>query len=150
VSRDPARFAWTRPQRRTLLLLLAALLAFLTLRYALNPVYVGDPQPERPARFDELADRIDPNTADWTMLAALPGIGEKRAREIVAYRDDARPLAPGGVVFARKQDLLRIKGIGPAMLEAIEPYLTFPPEPASTRSAKTLSATTRSATGPTD
>jgi hypothetical protein len=134
VSRDPARLTWTLPQRRALLVLLVALFAFLVARYAFNPAYVSDPQPERPARADELADRIDPNTADWAMLAALPGIGERRARDIVAYREDARRNAPGGVVFARKEDLLRIKGIGFAMVEAIEPYLTFPPEPATTRS----------------
>ena len=136
MPRDPARLTWTLPQRRALLFLLAALLAFLAVRYALNPVYVADPQPERPARFDELADRIDPNTADWPTLAALPGIGEKRATDIIAYREDVARRAPGRVVFTRKEDLLRIKGVGAAMLEGIAPYLTFPPAaPATTRSA---------------
>ena len=128
---DPARLTWTLPQRRALLVLLIVLLAFLIVRYALNPVYVSDPQPERPARADDLADRIDPNTADWTALAALPGIGEKRARDIVAYREEARRISRNRLVFSRKEDLLRIKGIGPAMLEALEPYLIFPPAPAT-------------------
>src|SRR6478735_1607691 len=101
----PPSLTWTLPQRRALLVLLVALLAFLVVRYALNPVYVSDPQPERPVRYDELADRIDPNTADWAALAALPGIGEKRARDIVAYREDARRSAPDGIVFARPEDL---------------------------------------------
>ena len=135
MPRDPARLTWTLPQRRALLLLLVVLLVFLAVRYAFNPVYVSDPQPERPARFDELADRIDPNTADWTMLAALPGIGEKRARDIVAYREEARRESPDRVVFARPEDLLRIKGIGLAMMEGIRPHLTFPP-PTTTRSAR--------------
>ena len=134
MPRDPARLTWSPPQRRALLILLAALLVFLVARYALNPVYVSNPQPERPVRADELADRIDPNTADWPAFAALPGIGERRARDIVAYREGARPRAPGGVVFTRKEDLLRIKGIGAAMLEAIEPFLAFPSEAATTRS----------------
>ena len=140
MPRYPARLTWTLPQRRALLLLLAALLVFLAVRYALNPVYVSNPQPERPGRSDELADRIDPNTADWPTLAALPGIGEKRAREIVAYREEAAARSPGGVDFAQKEDLLRIKGIGSAMLEAIAPYLTFPALPTTT--------TTGSATAP--
>ena len=122
-------FAWTLPQRRVLLLLLTVLLVFLSVRYALNPTYVADPQPERPARFDELADKVDPNTADWPALAALPGIGEKRARDIVAHREDARRYAAGGVVFARREDMLRVKGIGVVMLEGIAPYLAFPEPP---------------------
>lgn len=125
----PPSLTWTLPQRRALLVLLLALLAFLVVRYALNPVYVSDPQPERPARADELADRIDPNTANWTDLAALPGIGEKRARDIVAYREETKRYSRVGLVFARKEDLLRIKGIGPAMVEALEPYLVFPTGP---------------------
>ena len=139
---DPARLTWTLPQRRALLVLLLALLAFLVVRYAFNPAYVSDPQPQRPARADELADRIDPNTADWPDLAALPGIGEKRARDIVSYREDARRISGDDLVFARKEDLLRIKGIGPAMLEALEPYLIFPPRPV------TAPSTTRSITAP--
>ena len=134
---DPAPLTWTAPQRRALLVLLAALVAFLAARYALNPIYVDDPQPEHPAQFDELADRIDPNTAGWAALAALPGIGEKRARDIVAYRDDARLHSPGAVVFARPEDLLRIKGIGPAMLEGITPHLAFPPGPAAATTPST-------------
>ena len=122
---------WTLPQRRVLLLLLAGLFVFLSVRFALNPTYVSDPQPERPARFDELADRVDPNTADWATLAALPGLGEKRARDIVVFRDEAKRYAPSSVVFARPEDMLKVKGIGVAMLESISPHLAFP-APATT------------------
>jgi hypothetical protein len=129
-------WTWTLPQRRALLLLLALLAAFLAIRYALNPVYVSDPQPERPEHFDDLADGIDPNTAEWSALAALPGVGESRARDIVAYREQAKRSRPEGVVFTKPEDLLRIKGIGAAMLEGMAPHLTFPPTaaPATTRS----------------
>ena len=125
------RLAWSLPQRRVLLVLLTTLLVFLTVRYALNPSYVSDPQPERPSRFHELADRIDPNTADWATLAALPGIGEKRAKDIVAYREDAKRYAPDRVAFPRREDMLRVKGIGLTMLEGMDPYLTFPGAPAT-------------------
>ena len=125
---------WTLPQRRVLLVLLSALLVFLVIRYAFNPIYVSDPQPEQPARFDELADRIDPNTADWTALAALPGVGEKKAKDIVAFREESKRYAPNGVAFAGPEDLLKVKGIGLAMLEGISPHLMFP-APATTSSA---------------
>ena len=94
-----SRFAWTAPQRRVLLVLLTIMLVFLAGRYACNSRYVSDPQPDLPPRYDELADRIDPNTADWQTLAALPGIGERRARDIVGYRERKRDQA-------RQPDLL--------------------------------------------
>jgi hypothetical protein len=125
---DAPRFAWTEPQRRVLLVLLTLLLAFLAGRYACNTVYVSDPQPDLPPRHSELADRIDPNTADWQTLAALPGIGEKRAQDIVAYRERKRSEAhdPNLVVFDAAGDLLYVRGIGPALLEAMKPHLLFP------------------------
>ena len=130
MSSDTPRLTWSLPQRRVLLVLLTVLLVFLTVRYALNPSYVSDPQPERPPRLDELADRIDPNTADWPSLAALPGIGEKRAKDIVAYREEAKRYTPG-VVFARREDMLKVKGIGLAVLEGMTPYLSFPDTPST-------------------
>jgi len=125
APKQPA-LTWTLPQRRVLLLLLTVLLVVLAVRYALNPVFVSDPQPERPPRYDELVDRIDPNTADWATLAALPGLGEKRAKDIVAFREESKRYFPDSVAFARPDDLLKVKGIGVAMLEAIRPFLEFP------------------------
>ena len=92
-------------------------------------MYVSDPQPDVPPRFDELADKVDPNTADWQTLAALPGIGEARARDIVAYRERKRVEArnPELVVFDAPGDLLYVRGVGPALLESMRPYLVFPP-----------------------
>jgi hypothetical protein len=119
-------WTWTASQRRVLLVLLVAMLAYLAIRYACQPVYVSDPQPEVPSRFNDLADRIDPNTADWQTLAALPGIGEKKARDIVAYRDRVKGEHPGKPAFSAPEDLLRIKGIGQAMMTGMEPYLIFP------------------------
>ncbi|WP_428936874.1 ComEA family DNA-binding protein [Fontivita pretiosa] len=124
----PARLTpvgWTAPQRGVLMVLLAAMLVWLGIRLVLDPVYVSDPQPAWPARAGELEDRIDPNVADWQTLAALPVIGEKRARQIVAFREQYLAANPGRRAFQQPQDLLRIKGIGPAMLTQIEPYLIF-------------------------
>ena len=137
---DTSRFAWTESQRRVLLILLTVLLVALAARYACNPRYVSDPQPEVPPRFDELADRIDPNTADWQALAALPGVGERRARDIVAYRQRKRDQAhdPNLVVFKVPGDLLFIRGVGVAIVENLKPFLLFPTtRPATNRSATT-------------
>ena len=134
---NQSRFAWTAAQRRALVVLLAGLWVLIALRYASNPTYVSNPQPLVPSRYDELADRIDPNTADWQTLAALPAIGEKRAKEIVAYRDEFAARHSGRRAFNRLEDLHRIKGIGPAMTNSLRPYLTFPaPEPVSTGRAE--------------
>ena len=127
--RSGLAWTWTPSQRRVLFVFLVALLAGLSLRHACHPVYVSDPQPDEPARFHDLADRIDPNTADTQALSALPGIGEKRARDIIAYRDRVKAEQPGRPVFERPADLLRIKGIGMAMLTGMEPYLIFPGAP---------------------
>ena len=125
---ESPHFAWTDAQRRVLLVLLTVFFAVLATRYACNTAYVSDPQPSRPDRFDELADRIDPNTADWQSLAALPGIGERRARDIVEYRERKRLQAgdPVLVVFDAEGDLLYVRGIGPALVEGMKPYLLFP------------------------
>ncbi|HWP40045.1 MAG TPA: helix-hairpin-helix domain-containing protein [Tepidisphaeraceae bacterium] len=128
---------WSRPQRGVLMFLLAAMLVWLGIRLVLNPIYVADPQPLWPARAGELEDRIDPNIADWHTLAALPVIGEKRARQIVAFRESYLAANPGSQAFQQPQDLLRIKGIGPAMLAQIEPYLIFA---STTQPASTLPA----------
>lgn len=131
---ESPRFTWTDAQRRVLLVLLTVLFAVFVTRYACNTSYVSDPQPTRPPRYDELADRIDPNTADWQSLAALPGIGERKARDIIEYRERKRAEAhdPALVVFDAEGDLLYVRGIGPALIEGMKPHLLFP---ATNRSA---------------
>jgi competence protein ComEA len=60
--------------------------------------------------------RVDINQASWPELAQIPGIGETLARRIVeSRREDGR--------FERPQDLQRIRGLGPKLLERMEPYL---------------------------
>jgi hypothetical protein len=119
-------WAWTLPQRRVLLALLAVLLPVLALRYACNPAYVPDPQPPYPSRYEELADKIDPNTADLPTLSALPTIGERRAQDVIDYREQRRVSMPDRPAFSRVEDLLRIKGFGASSIETLRPYLVFP------------------------
>lgn len=127
---------WTGSQRGVLMGLLACLLIYLVIRYLLNPFYVSNPQPERPVRYDDLADRIDPNTSDWQALAALPGLGEKRAKTIVEYRQAFIAQNPGHLAFSEPEDLMLVRGIGPSMLATLRPYLLFPDPPnAATRPA---------------
>lgn len=55
---------------------------------------------------------VDLNTADLAALDALPGIGPATAAAIVAHRDEHGP-------FATVEDLLEVRGIGEAKLEAL-------------------------------
>jgi hypothetical protein len=132
---DTPRFGWTDSQRRVLLVLLCVFLVFLAARYACNRMYVGDPQPETPPRYDQLADRIDPNTADWQTLAALPALGEKRAKTIIEYRDAFTNEHPDRLAFEEPEDLLLVRGIGPSMLATLKPYLLFPAPGVATQPA---------------
>jgi competence protein ComEA len=76
-----------------------------------------------------LYNRIDPNTASWERLAVLPGIGEKRAKTIIAYRNQVQATHPDRPAFGSAEDLAQVKGIGPATVENLRPYLMFPALP---------------------
>ena len=131
--RDAIPDPWNASQRRGLLALLAVgTLALAALALA-RPLFLSDPPPADAPRGGDLADRIDPNAADVGTLAALPTIGPGRAATIVAYRDRASRRDGTPVVFAKPDDLMRVKGIGRATVEAISPYLTFPTPPAAAR-----------------
>jgi competence protein ComEA len=56
---------------------------------------------------------LDLNSADVTMLDALPGVGPGRARAIVGYREANGP-------FHAVQDLARVPGFGPAALARLQ------------------------------
>lgn len=65
--------------------------------------------------------RLDINQADWPELSLLPNVGEKLARRIVESRTTDGP-------FRNLRDLERVRGIGRATIELMEPHLTpFPP-----------------------
>src|SRR3954464_16027835 len=122
---------WNSPQRRALLLLISLLLLVLIVQLILNRRYVPQ-HPAQGGRAAELASRLDPNTADWQALAAIPNLGEKRARDIVSFRERIRASPPGQVVYKKASDLRVIRGIGPATIERLGAYLIFPGErPAS-------------------
>ncbi len=60
----------------------------------------------------ELSLRLDINTVEWYQLLPLPQIGEKRAKAIIAYREEHGP-------FKDVEELLDVDGISPKTLEAI-------------------------------
>ncbi|MDB5302882.1 MAG: hypothetical protein JWM97_431 [Phycisphaerales bacterium] len=125
---------WTAPQRRALIVLLSLLFVFLTGRYACTRAFIDDPQPDVPARADELADKLDPNTADWRELAAIPNLGEKKAQAIVAFREKWHVQHPLDPAFRGPEDLRQVKGIGVATVANLKTYLIFP-QPTTRRSS---------------
>ena len=125
--------AWTLAQRRVVLAIIVALLAYLAIEYRLNPTQVSDPQPPEGRRFNELADRLDPNTADAAAFAAIPQLGEKKAEQIVEYRQEFVRSHPGQPAFAEPHDLLKIKGIGISTMNNMEPFLVFPVKSSATQ-----------------
>jgi len=66
--------------------------------------------------------RINPNTASVGSLARLRNVGPARAAALVEYRQTRR-----GAAFRRAEDLLNVRGIGPATVEAARPHLRFDP-----------------------
>lgn len=63
----------------------------------------------------ELTAAIDVNSASEGDLRQLPGVGPKTAGRIVSYRQFRR--------FEKLEDLLAVKGVGPATLERIRPWV---------------------------
>ena len=61
-------------------------------------------------------EKININTADADTLALLPGIGEKRAQDII---DDRTANGP----FRIPEDLTRVKGIGEGTLSGLIDYI---------------------------
>lgn len=65
----------------------------------------------------EEPQKIDLNRAGSWLLEALPGIGEVRAGDIISYREQ-------NGLFRNINELLKVKGIGPATFEKIKDLVT--------------------------
>lgn len=115
---------WTSSQRAVLACAVLALCAVLGARLWVNGRSIDDP-PGEGALAGQLADRVDANVASWEELAAIPELGEKNAKEIVAYRQRFVADGRGDKAFRRAEDLLRVRGIGVGLVEKLEPYLGF-------------------------
>ena len=64
-------------------------------------------------------EKVDPNRADAAALERLPGVGAATAAAIIAARDSGGP-------FRTAEDLLRVRGIGPAKLAGMREHLSLP------------------------
>ena len=60
---------------------------------------------------------VNINTADVNQLQSLPGIGQVRAEQIIAEREENGE-------FSIPEDILRVSGIGEGTLEEIIDYIT--------------------------
>jgi comEA protein len=74
-------------------------------------------QTETPAPGLLEGERIDLNTASQSDLERLPGIGQKRAEDIVAYRKAHGP-------FRTVEELTDVPGIGEKTLQGLLDYIT--------------------------
>lgn len=123
---------WTPRQRFALSLLVLFIIAYLLILYLIHPSRISNPQPSEAPRASELLDQLDPNTATAADLSALPNLGPAMARKIVEDREHFQKDHPNQLAYEKIEDLQRIKGIGPATLENLRPYLRFPTsQPAS-------------------
>ena len=98
----------------TSIVVLGLVLGIASLRFALAA------KPSEP--LPPAVNAINPNTAPWWELTALPDIGEGTARKIVEYREAHADRSP---VFRRPDDLEPVPGIGPKTIRRISPYLHF-------------------------
>ncbi len=114
---DPTRkLPWFNPgDRLALSAVFVVLIGLVAAHWALSSGAMGPDV--RLERAETIAGhRIDINRAAWWELQALDGIGEKRAREIVGYRDRHGP-------FGTVDDLTRVRGIGPKTMDRLRPHL---------------------------
>lgn len=98
-----------------LLLRIALLLLWLPLAVHADSHRAGPPRGRPPAASPST---INVNTADAAALVALKGVGEKKARAIVAFRKSHGP-------FATLEDFEEVPGIGPALIEANRDRIRF-------------------------
>jgi len=113
---DGTFLQWTKRDRWFLAILTLVILALLAIQFArlagwgLKPLEVIRPE-DRKYEF-----KIDVNQASWVEWMQLEGIGEATAKKIVADREANGP-------FKSVDEVQRVKGIGPATLEKMRPWL---------------------------
>jgi competence protein ComEA len=111
--RRAARLPWSWPEGARVLLAVVAISAAIGLMAGRR----DRPRPTSAKPVLEASElKLDPNTATAEALTALPHIGPTLARRIVEARSDGP--------FRSPEDIrARVRGIGPATLAQIQPYL---------------------------
>lgn len=74
----------------------------------------------RPGSPPDIPVQVNVNTAPASELTLLPGVGPSLADAIVASRESEGP-------FPDIDSMLRVRGIGPKVLEGLRPYVTVDP-----------------------
>lgn len=69
------------------------------------------------ASNQESGEKVNLNTADVAGLQKLTGIGEKKAEQIIAYREQNGP-------FKKVEDLMQVSGIGEKTFASLKDQLT--------------------------
>ncbi|MFI4881665.1 MAG: ComEA family DNA-binding protein [Phycisphaerales bacterium JB064] len=85
---------------------------------SIPPAVLSEPEPYEPAPKLDAGMTLDLNTATAEQLQLLPGIGPSRAAAIIENRTAMGP-------FRTVEDLARVRGIGPATVEGVRPYVTL-------------------------
>lgn len=113
-------------KRYTNHLILAAMVAALL---TVSAVCAGDKPADKPltasdvykqpkaAKVDLAGIVINLNTAPADSLVLLPGVGEKLAARIIFARNEG--------TLTNWDDLAKIKGMGPKLIEKIKPFVKF-------------------------
>jgi competence ComEA-like helix-hairpin-helix protein len=95
------------------------------LRSELPPTPVFRQEDVGVAETVELESRINPNSASRASLMRLPQIGPRRAAAIIAYRESISRSDSSRAAFCGCDDLRKVKGIGPKMIEKLCEWLKF-------------------------
>jgi len=96
---------------------IAVLVMIMVLACAALPVMAAE-QTASGKEASALSGKLNVNSADAQQLTMLPGIGQKTAESIVAYRTQHGN-------FKTVDDLTQVKGIGDKSVEKIRQYVVF-------------------------
>lgn len=119
---------WRARHQPAVALLLGGLLALLAYRLWTRPAPAPSPGEPGDLAPSFVPLTLDPNIATAAELEAVPGLGRKLATAVTDHRDRVRGgLPPGARVFETRDDLLKVPGVTPAILERVAPHLAFPP-----------------------
>jgi competence protein ComEA len=111
--------AWPRSAQLAVAFLLGVLVTLLTVQ-----AWAYLPYGSRPATLDRSGEpnyRIDVNRADRAELLQLPGVGESLAGRIEEHRQQHGR-------FEDVEQLRQVKGIGPARLASLKPFIEAGPD----------------------
>jgi competence protein ComEA len=81
---------------------------------------------------------VNINTATKEELASIKGVGEKRAQDIIDYRNQNGP-------FKNTDDLEKVPGVGPGLMKRIRSQITTGDDKPAAKATKAKTTTMRAA-----